>query len=533
MTAPAAPAPSTSPPSQQSALIADLRRILAPERVISDPSELYVYDCDGFTIARSTPGAVVFPISTEEVVAVVRLLGERNVQIVPRGTGTGLTGGCVAFENGVVVSTARMNKVLKIDLENRVAHVEAGVRNTALSDAVAQLPLNVEIEADDVHAVHPTTSPSRDPVDGGAVAPIANGKSQIANPYHFAPDPSSQRASTIGGNASTNAGGIHTLKDFVSSNHVLGMEIVLPDGTVLEIGAKDGCYESGPFDLAGLICGHEGTFGIITRVWVRLIPKATSFRTLVATFATTTQACAVVSDVIASGMLPAAMEMLDGRMIEIIESIYHFGLPKEAQAMILTEIDGIDALLDAQMQDVIDISKKHGALSIENSADPTTRMKLWKARKSAFGAIGKISPSYCTQDACVPRSRLGEVLEEVDKIGRKWGLQINNVFHAGDGNVHPIFLYDDRNDAEMQNVLLAAEEVLRYCIDIGGTLTGEHGVGVEKIHLMPYQFDEATMRQFQRVKDAFDPGERINAGKLLPSEKLIVNLIKPGRHAPQ
>ena len=201
--------------------------------------------------------------------------------------------------------------------------------------------------------------------------------------------------------------------------------------------------------------------------------------------------------------------------------------------MLLTEIDGVDALLDAQMQDIIDISKKHGALSVENSADPATRAKLWKARKSAFGAIGKISPSYCTQDACVPRSRLREVLAEVDRIGKKWGLQINNVFHAGDGNVHPIFLYDDRNEEQMQNVLQSAEEILKYCIDIGGTLTGEHGVGVEKIHLMPYLFDPLTMQQFQRVKDCFDPGERINAGKLLPSDKVQVHLLKPGRHVPQ
>ena len=521
-------------------VVSDLKSILSPQRVIADPSELYVYDSDGFTIARSTPGAVVFPTSTEEVVRVMKLLAARDVQIVPRGSGTGLTGGCVAFENGVVVSTARMNKILKIDLLNRVAHVEAGVRNTALSDAVAQLPLNVEIEADDVRDVHPTTSPARDPADGSAGA-IANRKtrpepvegSQIANPYHFAPDPSSQRASSIGGNASTNAGGIHTLKDFVSSNHVLGMEIVTPDGVVMEVGGRNGCYEGGAFDLPGLICGHEGTFGIITRLWVRLIPKATSFRTLVATFRTTTDACSVVSETIASGMLPAAMEMLDGKMIDIIESIYHFGLPKAAQAMILTEIDGIEALLDGQVQEILDISKRHNALSIELSSDPDTRARLWKARKSAFGAIGKISPSYCTQDACVPRSRLGEVLARVDEIGRQYGLQINNVFHAGDGNVHPIFLYDDRDEAQMQTVLLAAEDVLKYCIDVGGTLTGEHGVGVEKIHLMPYLFDEPTMNQFQRVKDAFDPDERINAGKLIPSEKIKVNLLKPGRHVPQ
>ncbi|HYO08741.1 MAG TPA: FAD-linked oxidase C-terminal domain-containing protein [Tepidisphaeraceae bacterium] len=516
-------------------LVTELRNLLAPDRVISDPSELYVYDSDGFTIARATPGAVVFPTSTEEVVKVVKLLAERDVQIVPRGSGTGLTGGCVAFQNGVIVSTARMNKVLKIDLENRVAHVEAGVRNTALSDAVAQLPLNVELSADDVHDVRPTTSPARDRADGSSGRPhaVGNERRELANPYHFAPDPSSQRASTIGGNASTNAGGIHTLKDFVSSNHVLGMEVVLPDGAVINVGAADGCYEPGPFDLPGLICGHEGTFGIVTRLWVRLIPKATSFRTIVAVFNSTTDACNVVSEVIAAGILPAAMEMLDGKMIQIIEEIYHFGFPKEAQALLLTEIDGIDALLDGQMQDILDASRRHRAISVQSSADAATRAKLWKARKSAFGAIGKISPSYCTQDACVPRSMLGQVLAEVDRIGREFGLQINNVFHAGDGNVHPIFLYDDRSDEQMQNTLRAAEKVLQYCIDIGGTLTGEHGVGVEKIHLMPYLFDRATMEQFQGVKDAFDPGERINAGKLIPSEKVQVDLMKPGRHVPQ
>src|SRR5688500_10623630 len=521
MTATAA-APSTP------TLADELRRVTAPDRVIVDPSELYVYDCDGFTIARSTPGAVVFPMSTEEVVKIVRLLAERDVQIVPRGSGTGLTGGCVAFANGVVVSTARMNKVLKIDLENRVAHVEAGVRNTALSDAVAQLPLNVDIEADDVHDVHPTTSPSRDPVDSSA-----GRKLTIANPYHFAPDPSSQRASTIGGNASTNAGGIHTLKDFVSSNHVLGFEIVLSDGTVIEVGGRDGCYEGGPFDLPGLICGCEGTFGVITKLWVRLVPKARAFRTIVGVFSSTADACNMVSEVIARGMLPSAMEMLDGRMVTIIEENYHFGFPKDAQALVLTEIDGIDALLDAQQDEIIEISRRNNATSVDASADPAQRAKLWKARKSAFGAIGKISPSYCTQDACVPRSKLAQVLARVDEIGKDYGLAINNVFHAGDGSVHPIFLYDDRDEAQVQNVLVAAEEILKYCIDIGGTLTGEHGVGVEKIHLMPYLFDAPTMSLFQRVKRAFDPEERINAGKLLPSDKVVVTLLKPGRHVPQ
>ena len=446
-------------------------------------------------LQRRRPAAVVFPTTTDQVVALVKVLAQRDIQIVPRGTGTGLAGGCVAFEKGVIIATTRMNRILKIDLENRVAHVEAGVRNTQLSDVVAQQP-------------------------GGSA-------------YHFAPDPSSQRASTIGGNAATNAGGIHTLKDFVSSNHVLGLEMVLADGQVLNVGGKNGCYESSGLDLAGLICGSEGTLGIITKLWVRLSPKATGFRTIVSIFRGTSNACNAVSEVIAAGMLPSAMEMLDGRMVQVIEDAYHFGFPREAQALVLTEIDGIEALMDAQMQEVAEISRRHRAISVEMSADPATRAKLWKARKSAFGAIGRISHSYCTQDACVPRSMLAAVLERINQIGRAYGLDINNVFHAGDGNIHPIFLYDERDEAQVQNVLAAAEEILKYCIDIGGTLTGEHGVGVEKLHLMPYLFDEPTLRQFQAVKHSFDPQERINAGKLIPSEKVKVTLLKPGRHVPQ
>ena len=485
----------TTEPALDHPLIRELRAVLPPDSVLTDPAELFVYESDGFTIAKARPRAVVFPQTLEQVVAVVKLLAEHDVQIVPRGSGTGLAGGCVAFENGIIVSTTRMNRILKIDLDNRVAHVEAGVRNTQLSDAVALLP-------------------------GGAG-------------YHFAPDPSSQRASTIGGNAATNAGGIHTLKDFVSSNHVLGIQMVLADGSVLETGGRNGCYESGTFDLPGLICGSEGTFGMITSLWVRLAPKARSFRTIVGFFPSSADACETVSDVIGAGVLPSAMEMMDGRMVKVVEEANHFGFPPDAQALVLTEIDGIDALLDGQMRDVADICRRHNALRVETSGDPVIRAKLWKARKSAFGAIGRISPSYCTQDACVPRSQLAPVLKRIDEIGREFGLSITNVFHAGDGNVHPIFLYDERKEDQVQNTLRAAEKVLKYCIDVGGTVTGEHGVGVEKIHLMPYLFDEPTMGQFARVKLAFDPGERINAGKLIPSDKIRVCLLKPGRHVPQ
>lgn len=476
-------------------LIADLERIVPAGHVLTDPAELFVYESDGFTIAKARPGAVVFPTTTDQAAQVVRTLARYDVQIIPRGSGTGLAGGCVAFESGIIVSTTRMNRILSVDLPNRVAHVEAGVRNLQLSEAVARQP-------------------------GGAA-------------WHFAPDPSSQRASSIGGNASTNAGGIHTLKDFVSSNHVLGIEMVLPDGSVLEVGGRDGCHESGSFDLPGLICGHEGTFGIITRLWVRLVPRATCFRTIVSIFASTSDACETVSEIIAAGMLPAAMEMMDGRMIQIVEDAFQMGFPRDAQALLLTEIDGIPELIDGQMERIVEIGRRHHATGVRSSADSDARAKLWKARKNTFGAIGRISHSYCTQDACVPRTMLADVLRRIDEIGTRHGLRITNVFHAGDGNIHPIFLYDDRDPAQVRTTLEAAEEVLKYCIDIGGTVTGEHGVGVEKIHLMSYLFDRPTMEQFGRVKLAFDPDERVNAGKLIPSDRLRVTLLHPGRQSPQ
>ncbi|HEY1687216.1 MAG TPA: FAD-linked oxidase C-terminal domain-containing protein [Tepidisphaeraceae bacterium] len=476
-------------------MLADISKFVPTERILTDPAELLVYEMDGFTIAKARPGAVIFALSTEEVVKIVRALNRQNVQIVPRGTGTGLTGGCVAFENGVVISTSKMNRVLAVDLPNRVAQVEAGVRNTQLTDALTQIP-------------------------GGSE-------------FHFSPDPSSQRASTIGGNAATNAGGIHVLKDFVTSNHILGLEMVLADGTVLNCGSHDGAYESGNFDLPGLICGCEGTFGIITKLWVRLSPRPRSFRTIVSVFAESQNACNNVAEVIATGMLPSAMEMMDGLMVKVIEDAFHFGVPANTKALVLTEIDGPAELLDQQAQKIAEIAKKHKAISVEVSADPDRRSALWKMRKSAFGAIGRISPSYCTQDACVPRSKLPQVLAKIDEIGKRYGLTIPNVFHAGDGNVHPIFLYDDRDEKQVHNVLEAAEDILKHCVDVGGTISGEHGIGVEKIHLMSYQFDKNTMDQFQRVKRAFDSEERINAGKLIPSEKVKVNLLHPGRKAPQ
>ena len=476
-------------------IISQLQSLLGENSVISDPSELIVYESDGFTIAKSCPSAVVFPTSTAQVSEIVKLLHRHDIQIIPRGSGTGLAGGCVAFNDGIIVSTARMNRILQIDIQNRVAHVQAGVRNTQLSEAVNALP-------------------------GG-------------DRLHFAPDPSSQRASTIGGNAATNAGGIHTLKDFVSSNHVFGIEMVLSDGTVLQTGGENGACERGPIDLVGLLCGSEGTLGSITSLWVRLAPKPLAFRTIVGTFASSSDASSAVAEIIATGLLPAAMEMMDGQMVRVVEEAFGFGLPPNADALLLTEIDGIDELLDEQAERIVQIHHKYRAITVQSSGDTARRQYLWKVRKGAFGAIGRISRSYCTQDACVPRSMLVDVLKRIDEIGREHGMRITNVFHAGDGNVHPIFLYDDTDEDQVQNTLRAAQKVLQFCVDVGGTITGEHGVGVEKIHLMPYLFDEATMNLFSRIKKAFDPDERINTGKMVPSEKVNIRLLKPGRNVPQ
>ena len=492
------------PPTRPSRLPADcldrLRRALSPGRLLTDPAELSVFETDGFTLAKSRPGAVAFCETSGQVRNVVKILAEFGVPIVPRGSGTGLTGGCVAFDSadgtpGVVVSVSRMTKVHAIDLDNRVACVDAGVRNTQLSEAVAAVP-------------------------GG-------------ERFHFAPDPSSQRASTIGGNAATNAGGIHVLKDFVTSSHVLGVEMVTPDGELVTLGATGGVVTSpGGFDLPALVCGSEGTLGIVTKLWVRLTPKRPAFRTVVALFPSQQAACAAVSDVIASGVQPAAMEMLDGKMVEVVEKVFKLGIDPTAQAMLLVELDGPPATIDREMNSVAALFRKHDATSVETASDPARKNELWAARKRAFGAIGRISPSYCTQDACVPRSRLAEVLEKVDEIGKAHGLAINNVFHAGDGNVHPIFLYDDNDPEQVAVVLEAAEAVLKACVDLGGTISGEHGIGVEKLALMPYLFDGRTLKAFADVKAAFDPDDRINAGKLLPRDGVVPPL-HPGRKVPQ
>lgn len=454
-----------------------------------------VYQSDAFTLARGTPAAVVFPRSTAEVARVVRGLTVAGITLVARGSGTGLAGGAapLASDAGggrpVVVSTSRMNRILSVDPASRTAHVEAGVLNGTLNDHLL--------------ADHRTAH------------------------LHFAPDPSSARASTLGGNAATNAGGVHTLKDFVTSNHVVGATLVLGTGEVLTTGSA-GAAEPGPFDLTALICGSEGTLGIITELHVRLTPRRTVVRTVLALFDDPASACSAVSGIVAAGLLPAAIEMLDGTMIRVIEDAYHFGIPPATRSMLVVELDDTEPeLADADLSAVLEILRRCRATDIRPATDAADREKLWKARKSAFGAIGKLSHSYCTQDACVPRSRLGDMLAVTARVGKTYGLTISNVFHAGDGNIHPIFLYDDRDPAQVQRALAACAEVLLAALELGGTITGEHGVGVEKVGLMTTQFDQATLSAFSDVRAAFDPIGLLNPGKLLPSARHDFAFIRP------
>lgn len=470
-------------------LIPALHSLLGPGAVLSTPEELVVYECDGFTIPRAAPLAVVFPRTTDQVSAVVKLLAQHNTPILPRGSGTGLTGGVVSVTPGVQVSLARMNRILEIDLRQRAAHVEAGVTNGALSAAVA------------------------------------------FSPYYYAPDPSSQRISTIGGNVATNAGGLHTLKYGVTVNHLRGIEVVLEDGSVETIGGRTG-HTHGP-DLAGLICGTEGTLCLVTKIWCRLTPRPASFRTALAIFETTQAACQTVADIIAAGLIPAAMEMMDGGMIATVEETFHLGLPKDAQALLLIEVDGQELGLDDDLSAIETICRKNRVTRFDSSSDAKRRAELWSARRRAFAAIGRVSPSYCTQDACVPRSKLPQVIAHIAEICANYRLPISNIFHAGDGNIHPVLLYDDAVEDSVRRAMAASAEILHYAVSIGGTITGEHGVGIEKLAHMRDMFSPDDLAAMHTIRNAFSSKDLMNPFKTLPREGVNIDIAHPARKVPQ
>ena len=451
-------------------LIDNLCALVGRENVLSKPDELLVYECDGLPQHKYRPRAVVFPSSTEETSAIMRALAQANVPFTPRGAGTGLSGGALALNSGVVIEMARMRKILRIDVENRVAVVEPGVVNLHVSRAVAPYGL------------------------------------------YYVPDPSSQPSCTIGGNIAESAGGIHCLKYGTTTDHVLGCRVVLAGGEVVDLSV-----DSPGYDLVGTFIGSEGTFGIATEATLKLTQSPPAVRTLLAEFGEVNDASHAVSAIIAAGVMPAALEMMDREIIRAVEaSVFAAGLPPDAGAALLIELDGIEAGLDDEAQKVTSICMEYGARSCRFARDEAERKKLWAARKGAFGAIGRISPDSMIQDAVVPRSRLPEVLGAAYDIAARYQLKIANVFHAGDGNLHPLICFDSRFPEEVQRVKEAGRELMQVCVRAGGTITGEHGVGLDKRELLPLVFSDADMDAMLRVRAAFDPLGLCNPGKIVP-----------------
>ena len=450
-------------------LIDNLSAIVGRDNVLYKPDELLVYECDGLPQHKHRPRAVVFPSSTEETAAVMRELARANVAFTPRGAGTGLSGGALALNSGVVIELARMRKILSIDPENRVAVVQPGVVNLNVSKAVAPYGL------------------------------------------YYVPDPSSQPSCTIGGNIAESAGGIHCLKYGTTTDHVLGLRVVLAGGEIVDLGGTDG------YDLLGTFIGSEGTFGIATEATLRLAQSPPAVRTLLAEFLEVNDASHAVSAIIAAGVMPAALEMMDGEIIRAVEaSVFAAGLPPDAGAALLIELDGIEAGLDDEAEKVRSICMEYGARSCRYARDEAERKKLWAARKGAFGAIGRIKPDSMIQDAVVPRSRLPEVLNAAYDIAARYQLRIANVFHAGDGNLHPLICFDSRFPEEVRRVKEAGRELMEVCVAAGGTITGEHGVGLDKRELLPLVFSEADMSAMLSVRAAFDPLGLCNPGKIVP-----------------
>ncbi len=453
--------------------VKELRRRLGRRQVLSSASELLAYECDGFTIEKNVPDAVVFPESTKQVADVVKLANEYDMPVVARGAGTSLAGGCLPIGGGVVVMLTRMKKIVEIDIRNRIAVVEAGLPNIQLTRALS------------------------------------------GTGYHYAPDPSSQGACTIGGNVATNAGGPHTLKYGVTVNHVLGLEAVLGDGSTIQLGPVVNPAE---FNLTGVLVGSEGTLAIVTKVWVRLTANPQDYRTMRAIFESVDDATNAVSDIIAAGIVPAAMELMDQGIVGAVEEAFHFGFPLDAKAIVVIELDGPAAGLDRQQEEIVKACKARNAREVLRAASPAERDLLWKCRKLSVGAVGRLSPSYCSQDGAVPRTRLPHILGRIAEIGAKHDIRIVNVAHAGDGNVHPILLFDERDKDQVERVLAASHDFLEECVQCSGSVTAEHGIGVEKIDFMERQFSGNDLAAMARVRAAFNPSGRLGPGKLLPSD---------------
>jgi glycolate oxidase len=461
--------------SRKRELRRELETVVGPGAVLSDPDELLVYESDGLTLFRALADFVVFPTSAEQVAVVVKLANRESLPFVARGAGTGLSGGCLPAEGGIVLSLMRMNRILEVDYDNQLAVVEPGLVNLHLSWAVGP------------------------------------------RGYYYAPDPSSQQACTIGGNIANNSGGPHTLKYGVTVNHILGLEVVMPDGEIVWLGGKT--RETQGYDLTGVFVGSEGTFGIATKAIVRILRKPQVVKTVLAAFEQIEQASGAVSAIIARGLVPAAVEMIDHLTIQAVEDAFGCGYPRDAAAALLVELDGLAVGMDAQAESIREACRDNGAREVRTARDEAERQLLWKGRKSAFGAYGRVSPAYMVMDGVIPRTKLPYVLGRVNEIVATHGLRVGNVFHAGDGNLHPNILYDPRTPGEEARVVAAGAEIMKLCAEVGGSISGEHGIGLEKADFMPLIFSAADLSFMQRLKSAFNPTGRCNPGKMFPTRK--------------
>lgn len=449
-----------------------LAALLGPRGYLDRPEDLSLYEYDG-SVEKAKPDIVVFPRSTEDVVAIVKIGREFGVPCIGRGAGTGLSGGAIPRYGGIVVAFARMNKILEIDLENERAVLQPGVVNLDVTVAVQN------------------------------------------QGYFYAPDPSSQRACTLGGNVSENAGGPHTLAYGVTTNHVLGLECVMPDGTVFNTGGKE--QDLAGFDLTGLLTGSEGTMVLVTRIIVRLMRRPEAVKTALAIYNSNEDAGRTVTEITERAIVPVALEMLDGVMLRMVEEATHAGYPLDAAAVLLIELEGLREVVEEQVEQVREACMASGAREFRVAKTAEERDLLWKGRKNAFGAVGRVSPTYYVQDGVVPRTQIAPTLRFIGEVGRKYGLTISNIFHAGDGNMHPIILFNPRKEGDLERARAAGEEILTRCIDVGGSITGEHGVGMEKNELMDKLFKPDTLDAMRRFKLLFDPDSMLNPGKMLPT----------------
>ena len=466
-------------------IVDKLRRILDSARVVEDETELLVYECDGLPLFKNRPDVVVFPKTAEEVSQIVRVANEYRIPFLPRGAGTGLSGGALAVEGGIVIEMQRMNRILSIDADNRIAVVQPGVVNLHISQAAAPYGL------------------------------------------YYAPDPSSQMSCSIGGNVAENSGGPHCLKYGMTTNHILAIEAVTSAGEIIRLGNSAG--EPVGMDLLGAIVGSEGTFAIVTEITIRLLPKPQAVKTLLAAFHSVEECSQTVSDVIAAGIVPSALEFVDARTIEAVEaSVYKAGYPRDAVAALLIEVDGFREGLEETSTAIVEICRKNRAYEVRVAKDDEERAMLWLGRKGAFGAMGRLAPDMITMDAVIPRTRLPEVLVAIDRMSEKYGLGVANVFHAGDGNLHPLILFDSRYSDQVDKIFAMSEDIMKLCVEVGGSLSGEHGIGYEKKDFMDLVFTEGDLETMLRVKKVFNPDGLLNPEKIFPSRRGCTEI---GKHS--